>query len=105
MGSNANVIELSAHRKAKTPPQQPLPQEPWHANEALWILQEANGLTDPVFLNEWEIRFLMSISTWPDTLTPKQERCLKAIGDRMEAAIKVEQQQQPPPPPTSPPAA
>jgi hypothetical protein len=103
MSNSANVVKLSSYRKAKTPQPQPLPQEPWHANEALWILQQANGLADTRFLNEWEIRFLMSIATWPDTLTPKQERCLKAIGDRMEAALKVQEQQQPPP--TSPPAA
>jgi hypothetical protein len=104
MSNSANVIELSAHRKAKTPPQQPLPQqEPWHAGEALWILQEANGLGDPFFLNDWEFRFVTSIATLPD-LSPKQERCLIAIGDRIEAALK-EQEQAQQQPPTSPPAA
>jgi hypothetical protein len=93
MSSSANVIDLNDYRKAEPPPPK---QRCWHINEALWILQETGEMEDRDFLNDWETKFVLSMATWRDDLSPKQNKHLKRIGDRVEAAIK--QQPQPTPP-------
>jgi hypothetical protein len=92
MSNSANVIDLSGYRKAATTPLPQPKQLPWHINEALWILQETGEMEDQFFLTDWEIKFVTSMATWRDDLTPKQNKCLKRIGDRMEAALKVQEQ-------------
>lgn len=83
----ADVIMLETYRQQSAPPP-PEPQMPWHVAEALWVLQEISMLADPLFVNEWEMKFILNMATWRGDLSPRQKTCLKRIADRVELVKK-----------------
>jgi hypothetical protein len=81
-----NVIDLAARRKAKNPRLwwEEEDMGPWHFCMAITILlQTVRPGACP--LNEWERRFVAAMTRWQKEPTPKQEACLIAIRDRVEA--------------------
>ena len=89
MSNSANVIELSAHRKAaKTPPQQPLPQEEWHVEVGMWIQDHCRERQDiQALVNDREMEFVASMTRWPGLPTPRQAWWLEKIETKVLQAL------------------
>jgi hypothetical protein len=85
MDNSSNVIDLSARRKVKNPPPELEADEvPWHVYMATVILLDT-AKPNAYPLNDWEKRFVAAMSTWRKEPTAKQEACLIAIRDKVEA--------------------
>ena len=88
MSNSANVIELSAHRKAKTQPPEPLPQEEWHVEVGMWILDHCRERQDVLALvNDRELEFVASMTRWPGLPTPRQAWWLEKIETKVLQAL------------------
>jgi hypothetical protein len=88
MSNSANVIELSAHRKTKTPQPQPLPQEEWHVEVGMWILDHCRERQDILALvNDREMEFVASMTRWPGLPTERQAWWLEKIEAKVLRAL------------------
>ena len=88
VSDSANVVNLSSYRKAKTPPPEPLPQEEWHVEVGLWILDRCRERQDILALvNDREMEFVASMTRWPGLPTERQAWWLEKIETKVLRAL------------------
>jgi hypothetical protein len=86
MSSNANVVNLSSYRKAKTPP--PEQQEEWHVEVGMWILDRCRERQDiQALVNDREMEFVASMTRWPGLPTERQAWWLEKIEAKVLRAL------------------
>jgi hypothetical protein len=81
-----NVIAFPKAAKAQTKPE--AKAEPWWQTDAGWILKQAGRYRSIDMMVSRARVFLLSMETWPDQPSPKQEAWLIDLGDMVEDRLR-----------------